>query len=168
MSMERVKAYLRQCCDNAVNMSRTAKTIYLVFFILAALVLSVESSQTWYGIVEGVTDLDLSVAQSGRCRLDNPRATIAARGTELCFGRVNVPGRGWQDHVWGYDAKGKIVDVVCPDTNAICRETRSHVFATLKLEGMKASVVRSNDEKTDDYVKRVNGILIGLRLSHRL
>lgn len=140
----------------------------VLFLILTIPILAMETSPTFYGIVEGATDLDLTLLQSGRCRIDNPRATIAARGTELRFGQANVPGRGWQDHVWGYDSNGKIVDVVCPDSNTICRETRSNVFAKLKLKGSKAIVVWSNGTKTDEYTKRLNGILLGQSLFGKL
>lgn len=132
------------------------------------LFLQVLNFSPWlHGFIEGLVDADLTTARSGRCRLDNPRAVLESGGSVLRMGHVNVPGKGVQEHIWGYDEDGRLVDVVCPDAIPTCRETRNNVFGEIVIDedgNVKTFWNRGNPK----HIDRIAGILFGQRVSGKL
>ena len=108
-----------------VSYKRTTKrfTPLLVWVALFTAMPMASASLKWaaylfpstYGYVEGKLDMDLTFPQVGRCRLDNPRATIRAGGDRLVIGYTNyrrLDGKErWMPHIWGIGPNKEIVDL---------------------------------------------------------
>ena len=113
--------------------------------------------ETW-GYIEGHLDKDLTFPLVGRCRLDNPRATLKAGGDTLIIGYAAE-----SPHVWGELPSGKKVDVT------LSRDLAKRVIAVIKVvstEGEKKLKISATNIANDkdrqvlaQGVPQITGIL---------
>lgn len=94
--------------------------------------------ETWFLLILAVTvftpDLvarlerrfDIDLFHAGRCRIENPRAVFATgdRTARLVAGVVSWEGKEY-GHLWGVAGNGRVIDVVCPETEPSCRDRRT-------------------------------------------